>query len=66
MMWFKTLMDESVDSWKDLCDVFTTQFITQKWKPTNMVLLSGVTQRHKETICEYIDRFIKVAVVVMT
>lgn len=26
MTWFKTLPDESVDSWKELCDSFTTEF----------------------------------------
>lgn len=35
-----------------------------KWKTTNMTLLSRVTQRKKETIREYIDRFTKVAVVI--
>lgn len=35
-----------------------------KWKTTNMALLSRVTQRKKETIPKYIDRFTKVAVVI--
>lgn len=46
----------------DLCDVFTSQFITRKKHPTMMVVLSGITQGNKESLWEYINRSSKVDV----
>lgn len=39
MIWFKTLLDASIDSWKDMCDFF----IARKRKPITMALLYEVT-----------------------
>lgn len=47
MMWNKTLLDRSIDSWKDLYDSFVAWFITQKQQPTTMVVLSGIMQGKK-------------------
>lgn len=49
--------NESIYSWKDLSKDFTIQFTVWKWQPTKMVVLSGVIQRKKETLHEYIDHF---------
>lgn len=56
MTLFDTLLEESIDSWKDLSEAFTTR----NQKLTTMALLSGITHRNKETLCEYINRFNKV------
>lgn len=39
MIWFKTLLDASIDSWKDVCDSFTAR----KRKAITMALLYEVT-----------------------
>lgn len=51
---FKSLSDEIIKSWFDLCEVFTVQFTTMKRQQTIVVVLSVVTQGEKETLCAYI------------
>lgn len=60
--WYESLMDKSVDSWSDLCEDFTAPFTARKRQPTTMVVLNGVMQDKKETMCVFIDRFTKVVV----
>lgn len=43
MIYFKTLLDMSIDSWKYLYKALTSQ----KWQPTMMVMLSGISQEKK-------------------
>lgn len=50
MRWFKTLPYGSVGSWKDICDTFIAQFISQKQPFITMVILSKATQKNKEAL----------------
>lgn len=45
---------------------YIAQFTARKWKPTTMVVLSGVNQNKKETLHEFIDSFTKVAIALGT
>lgn len=52
--------DGSIDSWRDLCEAFTTQ----KRQPTTMVMHNGITQGKKRNYMQYINRFTMVVMVV--
>lgn len=50
MAWYKILLDESIDSLRDLCKAFTAHFTACKCQPTTIVILNGITQGKKETL----------------
>lgn len=42
MTWFKNLPGGYINSWKKLCNSFTTQFMVRKWKPKIIAILNVV------------------------
>lgn len=48
MAWFKTLLEWSIDAWKELCDAFIAHFIARKWTPIIMVVLNGVLPKWRK------------------
>ncbi|GAU22978.1 hypothetical protein TSUD_98070 [Trifolium subterraneum] len=55
--WFKKLPKGSIDSWRRLCEVFTSHFATRKRQPKTVASLSAIVQDKKETLREYVEPF---------
>lgn len=53
--YFKTLLYGSIYSWKELCDLFSTQCSARNRKPTITDVLCGIKQKKKEIMQVYIN-----------
>jgi len=60
--WFKNLRRNSIDSWSDLCDEFTTHFTASRTQPKMVASLEATVQGKSEPLRDYIERFKKEAV----
>jgi len=60
--WFKNLRRNSIDSWSDLCDEFTTHFIASRTHPKTVASLEAIVQGKSKPLRDYIERFNKEAV----
>jgi len=58
-MWFMNLRRNSIDSWSDLCDEFTTHFTTSRTQPKTVASLEAIVQGKSEPLRDYIERFNK-------
>lgn len=57
LTWFKGLEDNSINSWVELCEDFTSHFTTRLKQPKTMVALNAIIHDKKETSREYVERF---------
>jgi len=48
--WFKNLRRNSIDSWSDLCDEFTTHFTTSRMQPKMVASLKAIVQGKSEPL----------------
>lgn len=48
MTWFEGLQDNYIDSWKELCEEFTSHFTARRKQPNTMAPLNVVIQGKKE------------------
>jgi len=60
--WFKNLRRNSIDSWGNLCDEFTTYFTSSRTQPKTVASLEAIVQGKSEPLRDYIERFHKEAV----
>jgi hypothetical protein len=60
--WFKNLRRNSIDSWSDLCNEFTTHFTASRTQPKMVASLEAIVQGRSEPLQDYIERFNKEAV----
>jgi hypothetical protein len=60
--WFKNLRRNSIDSWSDLCNEFTTHFMASRTQPKMVASLEAIFQGRSETLRDYIERFNEEAV----
>ena len=57
--WFKNLRRNSIDSWSDLCDEFTTHFTASRTQPKTVASLEAIVQGKSEPLRDYMERFNK-------
>lgn len=57
MTWFKGLEDNSINSWVELCEEFTSHFTARLKQPKTMVERNAIIHEKKETLREYFERF---------
>jgi len=57
MTWFKGLLDNSIDSWGELCCDFTSHFTARRKRLNTMEALNAIVQDEKETLMEYVEHF---------
>jgi uncharacterized protein with von Willebrand factor type A (vWA) domain len=57
MTWFKGVEDSSINSWKELCNEFTSHFTARQKQPKTMAALNAIIKDMKETLREYVERF---------
>ncbi|GAU39748.1 hypothetical protein TSUD_219910 [Trifolium subterraneum] len=62
MAWYRSLLQGSITSWKDLCKQFTSHFTASKKHPKTEANLEAVRQGPNETLRSCIERFNKEAV----
>jgi len=60
--WFKNLPRNSIDSWSDLCDEFTTQFTASRTQRKTVASLEAIIQGKNQPLRDYIETFNKEAV----
>ncbi|GAU51169.1 hypothetical protein TSUD_412040 [Trifolium subterraneum] len=60
--WWRNLPPSSIDSWEELCRMFTTHFTTSRWHPKTVANLKAIIQGPEESLRSYIERFNKVSV----
>ncbi|GAU22742.1 hypothetical protein TSUD_138660 [Trifolium subterraneum] len=60
--WCRNLPPGSIDSWEELCRMFTAHFTTSRRHPKTVVSLKAIVQGPEESIRNYIERFNKVSV----
>jgi hypothetical protein len=60
--WFKNLRRNAINSWRDLCDEFTTHFTASRMQPKMVASLEAIIQGKSEPPWDYIERFNKEAV----
>jgi hypothetical protein len=66
MIWYKNLPLGSIDTWRELCRLFTAHFTASRKHPKTEATLEAIIQRDDESLGEYIDRFNKAAIEVRT
>ncbi|XP_058767233.1 uncharacterized protein LOC131640882 [Vicia villosa] len=66
MMWYKSLPDESITSWKRLGKLFSTHFTASRRHPKSEASLEAIIQGKDESLRAYMKRFNKEAVQVST
>lgn len=49
--------DDSINSWRELCDEFTSHFTVRQKQPKTMATLNAIVQDKKENLREYVERF---------
>jgi hypothetical protein len=59
VMWFKNLRRNSIDSWSDLCDEFTTHSTASRTQLKTEASLEAVVQGKSERLRDYIEKFNK-------
>jgi len=57
--WFKNLRRNSIDSWSDLCDEFTTHITASRTHTKTVASLEAIVQGKSEPLRDYIERFNK-------
>jgi hypothetical protein len=62
MICFKGLRDNSIDSWEELCNEFTSHFTARRKRPKTMVALNAIVLDKKETLREYLKCFTRAGV----
>ncbi|GAU30613.1 hypothetical protein TSUD_62330 [Trifolium subterraneum] len=60
--WWRNLPPGSIDSWEELCRMFTAHFTTSRRHPKTMANLKAIVQGPEESLRNYIERFNKVSV----
>ncbi|MCI43621.1 hypothetical protein A2U01_0064859, partial [Trifolium medium] len=62
MAWYKSLPPGSIDSWTELCRLFTAHFTASRRQPKTEASLEAIIQRVGEPLRTYLERFNKAAV----
>ncbi|GAU35136.1 hypothetical protein TSUD_394620 [Trifolium subterraneum] len=60
--WWRILPSGSIDSWEELCRMFTAHFTTSRRHPKTVASLKEIIQGPEESLRSYIERFNKVSV----
>ncbi|GAU26121.1 hypothetical protein TSUD_225840 [Trifolium subterraneum] len=60
--WWRNLPPGSIDSWEELCRIFTAHFTTSRRHPKTVASLKAIVQGPEESLRNYIERFNKVSV----
>ncbi|GAU45301.1 hypothetical protein TSUD_327590 [Trifolium subterraneum] len=60
--WWRNLSIGSIDSWEELCRMFTAHFTTSRRHPKTVASLKAIIQGPEESLRSYIERFNKVSV----
>ncbi|GAU35504.1 hypothetical protein TSUD_155350 [Trifolium subterraneum] len=60
--WWINLPSGSIDSWEELCRMFTAHFTTSRRHPKTVASLKAIIQGPEESLRSYIERFNKVSV----
>ncbi|GAU37149.1 hypothetical protein TSUD_293060 [Trifolium subterraneum] len=60
--WWRNLPPGSIDSWEELCRMFTAHFTTSRRHPKTVASLKAIVQGPEESLRSYIERFNKVSV----
>ncbi|GAU31790.1 hypothetical protein TSUD_22360 [Trifolium subterraneum] len=60
--WWRNLPPGSIDSWEELCRMFTAHFTTSRRHPKTVASLKAIVQGPEESLRNYIERFNKVSV----
>ncbi|GAU39237.1 hypothetical protein TSUD_396840 [Trifolium subterraneum] len=60
--WWRNLPPGSIDSWEELCRMFTAHFTTSRRHPKTVASLKAIVQGLEESLRNYIERFNKVSV----
>ncbi|GAU49235.1 hypothetical protein TSUD_183260 [Trifolium subterraneum] len=60
--WWRNLPPGSIDSWEELCRMFTAHFTTSRRHPKTVANLKAIIQGPEESLRSYIERFNKVSV----
>ncbi|MCI40797.1 hypothetical protein A2U01_0062030, partial [Trifolium medium] len=66
MAWYMSLPPVSIDSWPELCRLFTAHFTASHRHPKTEAALEAIVQRKGEPLRAYLERFNKAAVEVKT
>ncbi|GAU48790.1 hypothetical protein TSUD_406330 [Trifolium subterraneum] len=64
--WWRNLPPDSIDSWEELCRMFTAHFTTSQRHSKTVANLKAIIQGPEESLRSYIERFNKVSVEVDT
>ena len=56
-MWIRQLETESISSWNMLVARFLEQFRVHIARPRNVMSLTTIKQRPRETLCSFLERF---------
>ncbi|GAU39756.1 hypothetical protein TSUD_219990 [Trifolium subterraneum] len=60
--WWRNLPPGSIDSWEELCRMFTAHFTTSRRHPKTVASLKAIIQGPEESLRNYIERFNKISV----
>ncbi|GAU45396.1 hypothetical protein TSUD_134130 [Trifolium subterraneum] len=60
--WWRNLPPGSIDSWEELCRMFTAHFTISRRHPKTVASLKAIVQGPEESLRNYIERFNKVSV----
>ncbi|GAU34804.1 hypothetical protein TSUD_394300, partial [Trifolium subterraneum] len=60
--WWRNLPPGSIDSWEELCRMFTAHFTTSRRHPKTVASLKAIIQGPEEPLRNYIERFNKISV----
>ncbi|GAU32292.1 hypothetical protein TSUD_63090 [Trifolium subterraneum] len=60
--WWRNLPPGSIDSWEELCRMFTAHFTTSRRHPKTVASLKEIVQGPEESLRSYIERFNKIFV----
>ncbi|GAU10859.1 hypothetical protein TSUD_425390, partial [Trifolium subterraneum] len=60
--WWRNLPPGSIDSWEELCRMFTAHFTTSRRHPKTVASLKAIVQGPEESLRNYIERFNKIYV----
>ncbi|GAU41589.1 hypothetical protein TSUD_271980 [Trifolium subterraneum] len=64
--WWRNLPPGSIDSWEELCRMFTPHFTTSRRHPKTVANLKEIIQGPEESLRSYIERFNKVSVEILS
>ncbi|GAU34258.1 hypothetical protein TSUD_210400 [Trifolium subterraneum] len=60
--WWRNLPSGLIDSWEELCRMFTAHFTTSRRHPKTVASLKAIIQGPEESLRNYIERFNKISV----